>query len=38
MKKLLLIVLLLGLLFAAFAIVSHRPSMPPENTLSYELY
>lgn len=41
MKKLLLTVLLLCLLLclllAAFAIVSHRPSMPPEDTLSYEL-
>lgn len=37
MKKLLLTVLLLGLLLAAFAVLSHRPSMPPEHTLSYEL-
>jgi len=37
MKKLLLAVLLFGLMLAAFAVVSHRPSMPPENTLSYEL-
>ena len=37
MKKLLLAVLLFGLMLATFAVVSHRPSMPPENTLSYEL-
>lgn len=37
MKKLLLAVLLLGVLLATFAIVSHRPAMPPDSSLSYEL-
>jgi dienelactone hydrolase len=37
MKKLALIFLVLGVLFAAFASFSRLPPMPPEDTLSYQL-
>ncbi|MBW2377911.1 MAG: alpha/beta fold hydrolase, partial [Deltaproteobacteria bacterium] len=37
MKKLALIFLVLGVLFAAFASFSRLPPMPPEDSLSYQL-